>query len=149
MYTALSDTFGRICNDADVLAGRWIKVYWDSDEDCGEGYDPTFWPGIMQEKTCCSSSQQCNAPGATPPSIKCFGIKSSPSAGYCAGKTAAFSMCATSQARANERASKFADVRINTQFAERPYPSDWTLILLLGHYSPQAPSMRAIRLFTF
>jgi hypothetical protein len=105
-----------ICSAADVLAARWVKLYWDSDDDCSEGYDPSTWPGIMLEKTCCSTaqlSQQCNAPGATAPSIKCFGTKSSVSTGYCAGKTANFSVCAASQTSADERVSRFAQVRIN------------------------------------
>ena len=101
-----------ICSGADVLAGRWVKLYWGSDEECAEGYNPKLWPGILEEHSCCSSSQQCNAPGAAPPSIKCFGIKSSPSAGYCAGKTASFSICSVSQARADERAAKATQVRM-------------------------------------
>jgi hypothetical protein len=99
-----------ICSDADVLAGRWVKLYWESDEDCGEGYDPTFWPGIMKNKTCCSGSQDCNAPGATPPPLKCFSTRSSYSAGFCAGKTASYSYCAVSQTRADEKAAFFAKV---------------------------------------
>ena len=100
-----------ICSDADVLAGRWVKLYWDSNDDCNEGYDPTWMPGIMREKTCCTTSQQCNAPGATPPSIKCFRTTSSYSAGFCAGKTARYSVCAVSQTRADERAAKLAKVK--------------------------------------
>ena len=111
---ALTGAIGTMCSEDDVLAGRWVKLYWDSDEDCGEGYDPEFWPGIMKEKTCCSTSQECNAPQATPPSIKCFDTKSTFTDGYCAGKTASFSACAVSQARADERAAKYAEVRIKT-----------------------------------
>ncbi len=99
-----------ICSEADALAGRWVKLYWDTNDDCGEGYDPTFWPGIMKNKTCCSGSQECNAPGAAPPLIKCFSTMSSFSAGYCAGKTAKYSACAVSQRRADEKAAKFAEV---------------------------------------
>ena len=103
-----------ICSSNDVLAGRWVKVYWGSDEECGDGYVPALYPGLIENRTCCSSSQQCNAPGATSPSNKCFGIKSSPSSGYCSGKTANFSICAVSQTRADERAANFATVRIDS-----------------------------------
>jgi hypothetical protein len=105
-----------ICSGTDVLAGRWVKVYWGSDEECGEGYVPKLYPGFIENRTCCSSSQRCNAPGATPPSIKCFGIKSSPTSGYCTGKTASFSVCAASQTRADERAALFAMVRTDSKF---------------------------------
>ncbi len=102
-----------VCSDADVLAGRWVKLYWDTDEDCGEGYDPIWWPGILKEKTCCTASQICNAPAASPPSLRCFSAKFSPSAGYCAGKISSVSACAVSQARAEEKAASIAKVKIN------------------------------------
>jgi hypothetical protein len=110
-----------ICSDADVLSGRWVKLYWDSDEDCGEGYQSTWAPGIWKEKTCCSGSQQCNAPGATPPTMKCFSTRSSVSAGYCVGKTASFSACAVSQTRADEKSAKSAEVVITTNSLMRFY----------------------------
>ncbi len=102
-----------ICSSADILAGQWVKVYFPSDDDCEEGFDPSWWPGILKEKLCCSASQACNAPGAIPPSNKCFSTKFSPSAGYCAGKSSSLFVCATSQARANEKAAKAAQVWIN------------------------------------
>jgi hypothetical protein len=114
----------KICSDADALAGRWVKLYWESNDDCLEGFDPTFLPGIAKDKTCCSGSQDCNAPGATPPPIKCFGTKANYSTGYCAGKTASFSACAVSQTRADERAAFFAKVQSAYSLADASsYPS--------------------------
>jgi hypothetical protein len=102
-----------ICNDADVRAGRWVKLYWDMDEDCGEGYDPSeYWPGILKEKLCCSDSQRCNGPGVAPPPVKCFGVKYSIASGYCAGTTGSYSTCAVSQTRADEDAASYAEARI-------------------------------------
>jgi hypothetical protein len=101
-----------LCSKDDVLAGRWVKMYWGSDKECGEGYVSKVVPGKVEDYTCCSSSQQCNAPEAIPPPIKCFETTSNFLAGYCSGKTARFSVCAVSQARADERAAKFAEVRI-------------------------------------
>ena len=111
---ALSAAIAPVCSDSDVLAGRWVKLYWDSDDDCGEGYDQLFWPGILKEKTCCSGSQQCNAPGATPPTIKCYGVKYNFSSGYCAGKTGSYTSCAVSQARADEKAASYAQATTKT-----------------------------------
>jgi hypothetical protein len=111
MYVDMVTASAPVCSDADVRAGRWTKLYWDSEDDCGEGFDPVFWPGIMKNKSCCSGSQTCNAPGAMPPVIKCFSTKSTFSAGYCAGKTVSYSACAISQTRADAKAVKFAEVR--------------------------------------
>jgi hypothetical protein len=101
-----------LCSNDDIRYGRWVKMYWGTEQECGEGYIPQVVPGKIEEYTCCSASQQCNAPAAMPPAIKCFNIESSFSAGYCQGKTASFSICAVSQTRANERAAKFAEVRL-------------------------------------
>ncbi len=114
----LSTLAGRpVCSNTSVLAGRWVRLYWGVDFDCGEGYQRDVFPGIVKEQLCCSGSQQCNAPGAAPPSIKCFTAKISPAVGYCAGKASNVSVCASSQTRANEKAAKVAKVLMNTMLS--------------------------------
>ncbi len=141
-----------ICSDSDVSAGRWVKLYWDSDEDCGEGYDSTWWPGIMKEKTCCTASQRCNAPGATPPSLRCFSTKFSPAAGYCAGKTSSVSVCTASQARADERGSLSTKVstRDPSQLSDAPTPPNCCMYLeLIWTCSLQKSSTPTVHTFPF
>jgi hypothetical protein len=67
-----------------------------------------MWPGIMEQTWCCPSNSPsgCNAPGAPPPTVKCYKTSTSFSSGICAGRSASYSICAVSQIRADQRASR-------------------------------------------
>lgn len=94
------------CGADDVAAKRWVRAYWGSDDRCNEGLLPRRFPGGVEQLLCCSANDRpaCNAPGAAPPVVKCLRTATTFSSGPCSGQTAAYSVCAVNQSRADQDA---------------------------------------------
>jgi hypothetical protein len=108
------------CSEEDRSKKSWIMAFWGSNTTCREGlnfpynlgsaYNDPYYP--IHNLSCCSAraKRACNAPDYAPPAIKCLTTQSSIYAGFCAGKTFQYSVCAARNNLFDSKTTAFIQV---------------------------------------